>query len=122
MRDWIGHGTHVAGIAAARDNGFGVVGVAPGAGTWSVRVFNASGNGSFSTYICGMDWVARHADVIDVANMSLGGLAYDNGTGCDSSPVHTAVCGATASGVTLGGRLQRQFRRGEFAPLASIRN
>ena len=33
-----GHGTHVAGIAAAKDNSIGVVGVAPGARLWAVKV------------------------------------------------------------------------------------
>ena len=87
LRDYYGHGTHVAGIVGAKDNGSGVVGVAPGARIWSVRVLNSVGNGGWSYIICGMDWVARHADVIEVANMSLGGTTYENGTGCDSSPV-----------------------------------
>jgi subtilisin len=100
LRDWIGHGTHVAGIAAARDNDFGVVGMAPGARVWSVRVFNSSGNGSLAHYICGMEWVAEHAATIEVANMSLGGTTYDNGTACNSSPLHLAVCGMTQAGVT----------------------
>jgi subtilisin len=100
LRDWIGHGTHVAGIAAARDNGYGVVGVAPGARIWSVRVFNSSGNGSLAHYICGMEWVAEHSATIEVANMSLGGTTYDAGPACTSSPVHLAVCGMTQAGVT----------------------
>jgi subtilisin family serine protease len=33
-----GHGTHVAGIIAARDNGFGVIGVAPEATLYAVKV------------------------------------------------------------------------------------
>jgi len=50
-----GHGTHVAGIAAARDNSVGVVGVAPGARLWAVRVLNSRGSGSWSNVICGVD-------------------------------------------------------------------
>src|SRR6266566_2021020 len=68
-----GHGTHVAGIAAARDNATGVVGVAPGARLWAVRLLDASGAGSWSNVICGVDWVTRNAGRIEVANMSLGG-------------------------------------------------
>jgi subtilisin len=101
LRDYYGHGTHVAGIVGAKDNGSGVVGVAPGARIWSVRVLNASGNGGWSYIICGMEWVAEHADVIEVANMSLGGTTYENGSGCDSSPAHRAVCGMTQRGVTV---------------------
>src|SRR5919106_3772900 len=40
-----GHGTSVAGIAAARDNSQGVVGIAPGARLWSIKVLNSNGNG-----------------------------------------------------------------------------
>lgn len=71
--DGNGHGTHVAGIAAARDNGLGVVGVAPGADLYSVRVLNGQGGGSFESIICGLDWVTANSDKIDVVNMSLGG-------------------------------------------------
>ena len=68
-----GHGTHVAGTAAARDNGSGVVGVAPGARLWAVKVLDSSGNGFMSDIIAGVDWVTERADTISVANMSLGG-------------------------------------------------
>jgi len=40
--DQHGHGSHVGGIAAAKDNGIGVVGVAPGARLWGVKVLDAS--------------------------------------------------------------------------------
>lgn len=69
--DGDGHGTHVAGIAAALDNGIGVVGVAPGARIWSVKVFNDSGTGYVSWVIAGIDWVTARASEIEVANMSL---------------------------------------------------
>jgi subtilisin len=100
-RDYYGHGTHVAGIVGAKDNSFGVVGVAPGARIWSVRVLDANGNGGWSSIICGMDWVASHADMIEVANMSLGGTTWENGAGCDSSPSHLAICAMTKRGVTV---------------------
>ncbi len=65
------HGTHVAGIAAALDNGFGVVGVAPGATIVPVKVLNADGSGSMSVVLAGIDYVTLKAFYIDVANMSL---------------------------------------------------
>ena len=65
------HGTHVAGIAAALDNGFGVVGVAPGATIVPVKVLNADGSGSMSVVLAGIDYVTVRAAFIDVANMSL---------------------------------------------------
>ncbi|HPC95665.1 MAG TPA: S8 family serine peptidase [Sedimentisphaerales bacterium] len=69
--DGNGHGTHCAGIAAAIDNDLGVVGVAPGARLWAVRVLDANGEGYLSDVIAGIDWVTDHADTIEVANLSL---------------------------------------------------
>jgi len=65
-----GHGTHVAGTIAAIDNTSGVVGVAPGARLWAVKVFDSSGNGYVSYIICGMDWIAAHASTIKAVNFS----------------------------------------------------
>lgn len=67
-----GHGTHVAGIAAAKDDGVGVVGVAPGAALVAIKVLDSTGSGSLSTIIKGIDYVTKHANEIDVVNMSLG--------------------------------------------------
>ncbi len=72
--DGVGHGTHVAGIVGALDNGEGVVGVAPGARLWSMRVFSPSGFFLESWATAGIDWVTQHADEIEVANVSLGCL------------------------------------------------
>ena len=74
--DGFGHGTHVAGTAAAISNDFGVVGVAPGARLWSVRVLDDNGSGWTSWIIAGIDWVTEHAAEIEVANMSLGGQGF----------------------------------------------
>jgi subtilisin family serine protease len=67
-----GHGTHVAGIIGALDNSFGVVGVAPGARIWSVKVTPASGDGMASDMLAAVNWVTEHAGQIEVVNMSLG--------------------------------------------------
>jgi subtilisin family serine protease len=53
--DGHGHGTHVAGIAAAVDNDFGVVGVAPGARIWSVTVLGDEVTGFLSSILGGID-------------------------------------------------------------------
>jgi len=71
--DGNGHGTHVAGSIGAKDNGIGVVGVAPGARIWGVRVLGNSGSGYTSWIIAGINWVTANAGTIEVANMSLGG-------------------------------------------------
>jgi hypothetical protein len=85
--DCNGHGTHVAGTI-----GGATYGVAKGVSIHAVRVLDCAGNGSFSAVIAGVDWVtANHASPA-VANMSLGGPAYD--------PLDTAVRNSIASGVT----------------------
>ncbi|HLE09306.1 MAG TPA: S8 family serine peptidase, partial [Thermodesulfobacteriota bacterium] len=87
-----GHGSHVAGTAAAKDNGTGVAGVAPGARLWSVKVLNRSGSGTISGVIAGIDYVTQHSNEIDVANMSLG-------TTGKSSALRAAIQKSAAKGV-----------------------
>ena len=69
-----GHGSHVAGIAAAKINGLGVCGVAPNAKLFAVKVLNNTGSGTLSAVISGVNWVTKNAKLkgIKVANMSLG--------------------------------------------------
>ncbi len=88
------HGTHVAGTIGALDNGIGVVGVAPGARIWAVKVLNKNGSGYSSWIIAGIDWVAAHAATIKVANMSLGGSGY-------SQAEYDAIQGAVNKGVAF---------------------
>lgn len=71
--DGNGHGTHVAGTIAALNNGFGVVGVAPGATIIPVKVLDSRGSGSYSGVIAGVDYVGANGNNGDVANLSLGG-------------------------------------------------
>ena len=103
--DLNGHGTHVAGIIAAKKNGTGVVGVAPGTTVVSVRVLDRRGSGAYSDVICGVDYVAAHGTAGDVANMSLGGpvsAALDAAVLAASANVKFAIAagndGADANG------------------------
>lgn len=93
--DGHGHGTHVAGTAAAKDNDIGVVGVAPGARLWAIKVLDSSGSGSFSNVIAGLDYVAQHSNEIEVVNMSLGGTGY-------LQAVRDAIAGCVNQGVVVG--------------------
>lgn len=72
-----GHGSHVAGTIAAKDNTIGVVGVAAGAELVAVKVLDRRGSGAYSGVIAGVDYVAATAASGDVANMSLGGPISD---------------------------------------------
>ena len=87
-----GHGTHVSGTAAAIDNDIGVVGVAPGARLWAVKVFPDKGRAWLSIIIAGMDYVTAHAAEIEVANMSLGFSG-------SSATFDTAVANSVAAGI-----------------------
>ncbi len=93
------HGTHVAGIIGARDNGQGIVGVAPGARIWSVKVLDAKGFGSTASVLAGIDWVTANADTIEVANMSLGGLGYSQ---AQYEAIQRAVDAGVAFAVAAG--------------------
>lgn len=107
-----GHGTHVAGTAAARDNSIGGVGVAPGARLWSVRVFD--GNfGDEATIVCGIQWaISTHdgpaaplgSQPIEVINMSLQGprgAIVEQCPGAFDDIIHQAICDAVGVGITV---------------------
>jgi len=87
-----GHGTHVGGIIAARQNGVGVVGVAPEATVYAVKVLDGAGSGSWSSVAMGIDWAVKNG--MHVINMSLGAT-----TG--SQAVADAVERAEAAGVLV---------------------
>jgi len=55
-----GHGTHCAGIVAAEDNGSGVVGVAPEADLYALKVLNSSGSGDYSDVIAALQWAVNN--------------------------------------------------------------
>jgi subtilisin family serine protease len=121
FNDLNGHGSHVAGTIAARDNGIGVVGVAPGANLYAVKVLTDAGVGLTTDIICGIDWVtSTRTDLnptndIAVANMSLGGGGSDDNN-CGNSnndAYHRSICNSTAAGVThvvAAGNETRDFR------------
>lgn len=102
-----GHGTQVAGIIGARDNSIGVVGVAPAAQLYAVKVLDRTGYGNYSDLIDGVEWCITNG--IQVINMSLWGsqdsvalhnildMAYQNG--------NILVSGAGNSGFNKKGNI-----------------
>jgi subtilisin family serine protease len=106
ITDQYGHGTHVAGIIGAKDDGVGVVGVAPGIRLYSVRDLDSRATGTISNQLCGIDWVTLNGPLlgIKVANSSQimmtakpddGNCGYSNG-----DVLHQAICRSTAAGIT----------------------
>lgn len=69
-RDMQGHGTHCAGIIAASDNSFGVVGVAPEASLYACKVLNDKGCGTNRAIANAIHWCIKNK--IDIVSMSLG--------------------------------------------------
>ncbi len=67
-----GHGTHVAGIIGAKNNNFGVLGVASGASLVSLRVLDKDGEGLLSNIVKALAYVNNNASPGDVVNMSVG--------------------------------------------------
>jgi hypothetical protein len=89
--DGNGHGSHVAGTIAARNNTTGVIGVAYDATVVAVKVLDSRGSGSYSGVIAGVDYVAANGKAGDVANMSLGGPV--------SQALDDAVIAAASKGI-----------------------
>ncbi|QSX00662.1 S8 family peptidase [Haloterrigena alkaliphila] len=87
-----GHGTHVAGIAGADDNDVGVVGAAPGANLYAVKVLDDDGSGRYSQLIAGIDWCMSND--VELISMSLGGTA-------ESSTLSRAIDAAHSAGHLL---------------------
>ncbi|MBD3192121.1 MAG: S8 family serine peptidase [Candidatus Heimdallarchaeota archaeon] len=74
--DGHGHGTHCAGIIAAEDNEQGVIGVAPEASLYGVKVLSDSGSGTISDIVAGIDWSINNG--MNVVSMSLGASSGDS--------------------------------------------
>ena len=92
--DGNGHGTHVAGTVAAKNNSQDVVGVAANAYVCAVRVLGNSGSGSYADIVNGVNYVAANGGSGDVANMSLGG----SGT---NATLEAAVANVASLGVKM---------------------
>ncbi len=80
-----GHGTHCAGIIAAEMNDIGIIGVAPKADLYAVKVLSSSGGGYISDVISGIEWAVDND--IQVISMSLGSNSnsYALQSACDAA-------------------------------------
>jgi subtilisin len=111
-----GHGTMVAGLAAAKDNAIGIVGVAPGARIWAVKMFDDQGYATLESFMGALEWLHANAGIIEVANMS---FVIDGTVDGDCGmvrrhgrhprwqkwelvdPYNMAICKIVAAGVTI---------------------
>ena len=94
--DGNGHGTHVAGTIAARDNGTGVLGIAPGANLLAVKVLSDSGGGYLDDVAAGIEWSTQNG--ARVINMS---LSCSGSSLCDDPVMNSAMQMAANAGVVI---------------------
>lgn len=91
-----GHGTHCAGIIAALDNDIGVIGVAPQANLYSLKVLDSSGSGYVSNVIAAIDWAIQTRKDSDTSNdihiisMSLGSTTSVSALQSECSQAYTS--------------------------------
>jgi subtilisin family serine protease len=103
-----GHGTHVAGIAAASGR-YGVTGMAPGASLVVAKVLDCQGSGQYSDVVSGINWVVQHG--ANVVNLSLGDASI--GGLVDTSNI---------AGSPLGQALQAAWNAGAVPVIAAGNN
>ena len=110
------HNTHVAGIIAAEDNDIGVVGVAPEASIYSVRILDFAATGTASDITAGLEWCLNNN--MQIVNMSLGAcedsisvrraidILYDNGI------LLIAAAGNSGNGIGTGDNIDNPAKYG----------
>lgn len=89
-----GHGTHVAGIIAAKANSTGIIGVAPGVELYSIKALSYMGSGTTTSIVKGIEWAI--ANDMDIVNMSV--WSNDN-----STAIRNALQAAYDHGILLVG-------------------
>ena len=120
--DVYGHGTHVAGSACAEDNGFGVVGVAPGCSLYILRVLNDDGVSSWSRVIAAMDWAVTNN--LQVVNLSLGN-SRDPGTAVkaafdNSEAAGLVIAAAAGNSGTVQGKGDNIIYPAKYASVIAV--
>lgn len=129
-----GHGTHVAGIIGARNNSFGLKGVAYETELYAVKAFNRDGEAYLSDLIEGIDWsIANDMDIINLSSgtqtstrsfLNVVNKAYDSGllivaaAGNDGAPDgldDTVDFPARYASVIGVGAVDRYFGRASFS-------
>ncbi|MGM9924745.1 MAG: S8 family peptidase [Bacillus sp. (in: firmicutes)] len=98
FNDTNGHGTHVAGIIAADENGSGLVGVAPKAQLLIGKILDKNGAGSYQHILDALFYVIRwrgpNGEKVRIVNLSLGGAE-------DIKELKMAILNATMLGISV---------------------
>ena len=100
----LSHGTHVAGIIAAVANGTGVVGIAPEAEIYAVRVLDGGGFGTLEWIVSGIEWAVLND--MDIANLSLEGPDFQSLQDACDAAYEAGVLLVAAAGNTSGGAVK----------------
>lgn len=90
--DRVGHGTHLAGIVAARDNDWGVVGIAPSCQLLAAKVVDDNGEADPTAVIDAIDWATGNG--ANVISLSFGRAEPDE-------DVHNAILRSIAAGCVV---------------------
>ena len=98
------HGTHVAGIIAAEENGIGTIGVAPEAELYAVKVLDQAGNGTLESVLAGIQWAANNG--MDIANLSLEGPNVQPLQDACNAAYNAGLLLVAAGGNTSGGSVR----------------
>jgi len=126
-----GHGTHVAGVIAAKPNGIGVLGVAPDVDLYALKVLDRTGAGYWSDVIAAIEWAIDQG--IQVVNLSIGGdgaaaveaicrTAYDRGlllvAAAGNGGTTSVIAPACYPSVIAVGATDQNDRAAPFSPNA----
>ncbi|WP_419837426.1 S8 family serine peptidase [Candidatus Poriferisodalis sp.] len=106
IEDWHdsnGHGTSLAGVVGAKQNGEGIIGVAPGAELYAIRLFADETLASEESVLCGLRWVDENSSRIDVVltafNRSDESAADE--TDCTADSLRQMICRLHEAGITV---------------------
>ena len=92
FQDLSGHGTSIAGVIAAKQDGKGVIGICPNVGLFSIQVLDADNTSPISRIVNGINWAVQND--IDILNVSIG-------TNVNSQILHDAIINAYNSGMII---------------------
>jgi subtilisin family serine protease len=98
--DETGHGTFITGIIAAQNNNFGIVGIAPEAEIYILKILNKKLEGKVDSVIRALDWCVKNK--INIVNMSFS-------TSSDNPKLRNAILKATKHGIIIVASARNSF-------------